>query len=115
MGIRSELDLIHKGGYSCVGTCSAAERCLLALSFTLALHEVSGFNSLLFIDTPVARVSDINRVNFANVLCEVSKGKEIIMTFSPDEYSPEIKKIFDPAAKTNVELQMIDEKVTVVK
>lgn len=110
-----DLDLIHKDGYSCVGTCSAAERCLLALSFTLALHEVSGFNSLLFIDTPVARVSDINRVNFANVLCEVSKEKQIIMTFSPDEYSPEIKKIFDPAARTNIELKMIDEKVTVVK
>ncbi|HEX3030283.1 MAG TPA: hypothetical protein VHT34_13530, partial [Clostridia bacterium] len=110
-----QLDLIHKAGYSCVATCSAAERCLLALSFTLALHEVSGFNSLLFIDTPVARVSDINRVNFANVLCEVSKGKEIIMTFTPDEYSPEIKKIFDPAAKTNVNLELIDEKVTVMR
>lgn len=110
-----QLDLIHKAGYSCVGTCSAAERCLLALSFTLALHEVSGFNSLLFIDTPVARISDINRVNFANVLCEVSKGKQIIMTFTPDEYSPEIKKIFDPAAKTYVTLDLIDEKVTVIK
>jgi DNA sulfur modification protein DndD len=110
-----QLDLIHKEGYSCVGTCSAAERCLLALSFTLALHEVSGFNSLLFIDTPVARVSDINRVNFANVLCEVSANKQIIMTFSPDEYSLEIKKIFDPAARTNVGLQMLDEKITVVK
>lgn len=110
-----QLDLIHKAGYSCVATCSAAERCLLALSFTLALHEVSGFNSLLFIDTPVARVSDINRVNFANILCEVSKNKEIIMTFTPDEYSPEIKKIFDPAAKTNVSLDLIDEKVAVIK
>jgi len=110
-----QLDLIHKAGYSCVATCSAAERCLLALSFTLALHEVSGFNSLLFIDTPVARISDINRVNFANVLCEVSKNKEIIMTFTPDEYSPEIKKIFDPAAKTNIKLDLVDEKVTVIK
>lgn len=110
-----QLDLIHKDGYSCVGTCSAAERCLLALSFTLALHEVSGFNSLLFIDTPVARVSDVNRVNFANVLCEVSKNKQIIMTFSPDEYSPEIKKKFDPASRTNVELSMVDEKITVLK
>lgn len=110
-----QLDLIHKDGYSCVGTCSAAERCLLALSFTLALHEVSGFNSLLFIDTPVARVSDINRINFANVLCEVSRNKQIIMTFSPDEYSPEIKKIFEPLARTNVELNMVDEKITVVK
>lgn len=110
-----QLDLIHKDGYSCVGTTSAAERALLALSFTLALHEVSGFNSLLFIDTPVARVSDINRINFANVLCEVSKDKQIIMTFTPDEYSPEIKNIFDPAAKTKSELTLKDEKITVVK
>ncbi|MCK4981265.1 MAG: hypothetical protein KAS17_00005, partial [Victivallaceae bacterium] len=109
-----QLDLIHKDGYSCVGTCSAAERCLLALSFTLALHEVSGFNSLLFIDTPVARVSDINRTNFANVLCEVSKNKQIIMTFAPDEYSTEIKRIFGPVARTNVELKMLNEKVTVI-
>ncbi|NCB03719.1 MAG: hypothetical protein EOM67_16425 [Spirochaetia bacterium] len=110
-----QLDLIHKDGYSCVGTTSAAERALLALSFTLALHEVSGFNSLLFIDTPVARVSDINRINFANVLCEVSKNKQIIMTFTPDEYSPEIKKVFEPAAKTNVELTLQDEKITKIK
>lgn len=110
-----QLDLIHKDGYSCVGTTSAAERALLALSFTLALHEVSGFNSLLFIDTPVARVSDINRINFANVLREVSKNKQLIMTFTPDEYSPEIKSIFDPIAKTNVELTLQDEKITVVK
>jgi DNA sulfur modification protein DndD len=109
-----QLDLLHKGGYSCVGTCGAAERCLLALSFTLALHEVSGFNSLLFIDTPVARVSDVNRVNFANVLCDVGEKKQIIMTFTPDEYSPEIKVIFDSAARTKVGLQMLDEKITVI-
>ena len=90
-----QLDLYHKDGYSCVGSCSAAERSLLALSFTLALHEVSGFNALLFIDTPVARVSDQNRINFANVLNDVSKNKQIIMTFSPDEYSDEIKKVFE--------------------
>jgi DNA sulfur modification protein DndD len=110
-----QLDLIHKDGYSCVGTCSAAERCLLALSFTLALHEVSGFNSLLFIDTPVARVSDLNRINFAEVLRDVSMGKQIIMTFTPDEYSTEIRNVFDTTASTNVGLYMVNEKVTVVK
>lgn len=110
-----QLDLIHKDGYSCVGTTSAAERALLALSFTLALHEVSGFNALLFIDTPVARVSDINRTNFAKVLCEVSKNKQIIMTFTPAEYSPEIKSIFDPTAKTNVILDLENEETNIVK
>ncbi len=109
-----QLDLYHKDGYPCVGTCSAAERCLLALSFTLALHKVSGFNSLLFIDTPVARVSDQNRVNFAEVLREVSQSKQIIMTFTPDEYSAGIRNVFDASAATSIELHMIDEKITVV-
>lgn len=109
-----QLDLFHKDGYSCVGSCSAAERSLLALSFTLALHEVSGFNSLLFIDTPVARVSDQNRINFADVLNDVSKNKQIIMTFSPDEYSEEIKKVFEKNASTSVQLRTDDEKVTML-
>lgn len=107
-----KLDLIHKEGYSCVGSCSAAERSLLALSFTLALHEVSGFNALLFIDTPVARVSDANRENFAKVLRDVSREKQIIMTFAPSEYSDEIKNIFEPVASNTFKLFTEDERVT---
>lgn len=104
-----QLDLIHKDGYSCVGSCSAAERSLLALAFTLALHEVSGFNALLFIDTPVARVTSQNRSNFARVLEQVSKNKQLIMTFTPDEYSENIKKIFEPIAATSARLKMNSE------
>ena len=105
---RYQLDLIHRDGYSCVGSCSAAERSLLALSFTLALHEVSGFNSLLFIDTPVSRVSSQNRVNFADVLKEVSRGKQLIMAFTPDEYSENISRVFEPIASTSAHLAMND-------
>lgn len=104
-----QLDLIHRDGYSCVGSCSAAERSLLALSFTLALHEVSGFNALLFIDTPVARVTSQNRVNFANVLQKVSTEKQLIMAFTPDEYSESIRKVFAPAASSAVHLSMNSE------
>lgn len=104
-----QLDLFHRDGYSCVGSCSAAERSLLALSFTLALHEVSGFNSLLFIDTPVARVSSQNRINFANVLEQVSNEKQLIMTFTPDEFSESISKVFLPVASTAIYLKMNDE------
>lgn len=101
-----QLDLIHRDSYSCVGSCSAAERSLLALSFTLALHEVSGFNSILFIDTPVSRVTGQNRTNFAEVLKEVSKTKQLIMAFTPDEYSENIRTIFSPIASTSVKLEM---------
>lgn len=110
-----QLDLIHHDGYSCVGSCSAAERSLLALAFTLALHEVSGFNALLFIDTPVARVSGPNRINFANVLKEVSREKQLIMTFAPDEYSDSVRNVFEPIASTFRHLCMnSEEEITTI-
>lgn len=111
-----QLDLIHRDGYPCVGSCSAAERSLLALSFTLALHEVSGFQSLLFIDTPVSRVTGQNRTNFAAVLQQVSKNKQLIMAFTPDEYSENIRTVFAPAASSSVHLVMnTDNDITTIE
>lgn len=91
------LKLYHKvTNESCLGSCSAAERELLALAFTIALHRVSGHDSLLFIDTPVGRVSDDNREFFAQKLIEVSVAKQLILAFTPSEYSEEIRKYFTP-------------------
>lgn len=98
--------LYDKAGFSCAGTCSAAERSLLALSFTLAMHEVSGFDSPLFIDTPIARASGENRENFARTLVEVSRRKQLILAFTPDEYSESISNEFDSAAATFIRLRL---------
>lgn len=103
-----QLSLYDRAGYSCAGTCSAAERALLALSFTLAMHNVSGFDSPLFIDTPIARASGENRANFADTLAEVSKDKQLILTFTPDEYSEAIASVFDPIAASNMRLVLDD-------
>ena len=93
-----KLGLFHSEGYSCLGSCSAAEKALLALSFTLALQEISGYNNLLLIDTPVARTSGEHRKNFAKVLNNVSRHKQIITMFTNDEYSDEIRAIFEKEA-----------------
>jgi len=90
-----DLELIHAMGYECLGSISAAERALLALSFTLALHDVSGFDSPLMIDTPVARVTDENRENLGKIFAKVGETKQIILLFTPNEYSKEISKILD--------------------
>lgn len=103
------IDLIHKLGYQCIGSCSAAERALLALSFTLSLHKVSGFNAPLVIDSPVGRVSDINRENFGKVLSDVSKGKQIILLFTPSEYSKEIEPLFRKTASNIYFVKSLDE------
>src|SRR5690606_20980025 len=77
------------------GSLSKAENELLALSFTLALHKVSGFDAPLLIDTPVARVSDEQRVNFGTTLAQISKDKQIFLLFTPAEYSPDIKAVIE--------------------
>lgn len=107
--------LYDKSGFECAGTCSAAERSLLALSFTLAMHEVSGFDSPLFIDTPIARASGDNRENFARTLVEISKNKQLILAFTPDEYSELISKHFEPVISTYIRLRLDPEETHVMK
>jgi len=102
-----QISVHHSMGYDALGTLSAAERELLALSFTLALHEISGFDGPLIIDTPVARVSDKHRENFAQALLRVSKGdKQIILLFTPDEYSSSISRYLDEKAASRREIRL---------
>lgn len=112
-----KLNLFSKGtNISCIDTTSAAERELLALAFTIALHRVSGHDSPLFIDTPVGRVSDHNRENFAKTLVDVSTQKQIVLAFTPSEYSDEIKGFFNQnTLSSQVKLNTIGEEITVVE
>lgn len=99
--------LYHTTGYNALGSASAAEREFLALSFTLALHEVSAFDAPLVIDTPVARVSDQHRENFAKVLAEVGTGgKQTLLLFTPDEYTSSVSKWLEPAAASKREFRL---------
>jgi len=99
-----------------LGSVGKAENELLALAFMLALHNVSGFDSPILIDTPVARVSDEQRENFGKILIEISKEKQIILLFTNDEYSDNIKKIINPMASNQYVIEMApDEMSTDIK
>lgn len=100
------VDVIDILGFSCRGSLSAAEEELLVLAFTLAIHKISGFDSPLIIDTPVAKVSDENRENFGAVLSDISHDKETILIFSPSEYSEEIKKLIDTSYSNKYEIKV---------
>jgi DNA sulfur modification protein DndD len=103
------ISLIHSMGYECLGSVSAGERELLALSFTLALHQASGFDSPILIDTPVARISDVNRGNFAKVLCEVSMYKQILLLFTPDEFSTDISGYLGGRSSGRYKLKLLSD------
>ena len=105
------INLIHSMGFPCLGSISAAERELLALSFTLALHKISGFDSPILIDTPVSRVSDEHRENLGNVFSSISNYKQIILLFTPAEYSQDISKSLDQIANNKYRFNLTkDEK-----
>lgn len=80
------------------GSLSATEYMALAYSFTLAIHDASGKNCPLVVDSPLGRVSDENRSKMAKELLKVSASKQIIMLFTPDEYSDEVSAIYDQGA-----------------
>lgn len=96
-------------GYECLGSCSAAERELLALAFTLALHKESGFDGPLVIDTPLSRISGDLRSAFAKVLKSVSKTKQILLFLTEDEYSDNVKSIFEPIANNKYRFTLKNE------
>ena len=104
-----DINLIHSMGYDCLGSVGAAERELLALSFTLALHRITGFDSPILIDTPVARISDVHRENFGKVFSKICNNKQIILLFTPDEYSKDISRILDVESSNRFNLKLLSD------
>lgn len=90
-----ELTVYNLNQKEMTGSLSATEYMALAYAFTLAIHGASGKNCPLVVDSPLGRVSDENRANMASELLKVSKEKQIIMLFTPDEYSTEVSSIYD--------------------
>ena len=108
IGDNYSVKLYDKNGSVMTGSSSATETMALAYAFILAIHEASGKNCPLVIDSPLGRVSDENRKKMAEVLLEISREKQIIMLFTPDEYSSSVKKIYDNVA-TIKELKLTED------
>lgn len=85
-------ELLDAYGQQTLGACSAAERALLALAFTIALQQTSGHDSLLYIDTPLGRVGEKNRINFMKVLTGIGDSKQVILSFTPTEYDVNVQE-----------------------
>lgn len=98
-----------------VGSTSGAEGQLLALSFILALQSVSGFNSPLIIDTPVARTSGKLRGNFCEVLRKVSEKQQVILFFTEDEFNSRVQDALQGYESNRYELQLVDEQYVDVR
>ena len=81
-------------GQQLLGTLSAAEKVMLALSITWALHSQAGINFPFIIDTPVANLSSDSRRDFAETLKEIARSKQVVLLFTDTEYVNEIPEVF---------------------
>ncbi len=90
------ISVLNKYGEECLGSLSAAEKQSLALAFTAALFEVSGYNVPIFIDTPMGRVSKEPRVKIANNLPNYLSETQLIILPTDTEYTDEIRNILLP-------------------
>lgn len=107
-------ELLDEYGQQTLGACSAAERALLALSFTIALQQTSGHDSLLYIDTPLGRVGEKNRINFAKVLTGIAESKQVILSFTPTEYDDNVRRLLAGEYSSYFELSF-DKGITTIK
>lgn len=107
-------ELLDAYGQQTLGACSAAERALLALSFTIALQQTSGHDSLLYIDTPLGRVGEKNRINFTEVLTDIAESKQVILSFTPTEYDDNVRRLLANKYSSYCELSF-DKGVTTIK
>ena len=107
-------ELLDAYGQQTLGACSAAERALLALSFTIALQQTSGHDSLLYIDTPLGRVGEKNRINFTEVLTGIAESKQVILSFTPTEYDDNVRRLLASEYSSYCELSF-DKGVTTIK
>ncbi len=76
----------NDGSVISAGDPSVGSRLSLALSFVVVLHELSGFQLPLFIDTPLGPLETPNRKNIGKLLAKYSTGKQAILLVTGDEY-----------------------------
>ena len=89
-----EVKLFDEDGRPAASSASASEVELLALSFILAIHSVSGYNSPLVVDTLLARTSGQQRLNVAKSCLNVSEEKQLLLFLIDEEYSEPVKRLF---------------------
>lgn len=98
----------HVSGREALGTLSAGERQVCALSFMAALNSVSGFKVPIVIDTLLARISSEPRKSIAENLPGYLEGTQVTLLVTEEEYTPQVKKALSKSVGKMYEINFIE-------
>ena len=94
---------------------SDGEESLLALSFMMALHSLSGFEIPLIIDAPFEKLDTGKRIEFINDLHNFTKDKQIVFLFTDSQYTNEVRANMKKNVVDEYELKPSEDKTEIVK
>jgi len=82
---------------------SGGERSILTLSFAMALHKAVGVNIPIVIDRPLTNISGSSYKEMLEVLSNISKERQIIITLTDREYMDDTVPLLNQkAASINI-------------
>jgi DNA sulfur modification protein DndD len=84
--------VVHAKSRNATGTLSAGERECLALAFSLALGEVSGFDLPFVIDTPLGRLDENVSEHTSLAIASQAEHRQVVLLMQPAEYSEAVKR-----------------------
>ncbi len=99
------VSVLSKLGSESLGSLSAGERQILALSFMAALREISGFDMPVIIDTPLGRISGEPKDNVAESLPEYLTDTQVTLLVTDQEYTHSVKKLLSKRIGKEYELK----------
>lgn len=74
-----------------IGSLSAGEKQVLALSFMAALSDISGFSAPVLIDTPLGRISSKPKERIAQNLPDYLEDTQMTFLMTDEEYTDEVQ------------------------
>ncbi|PHQ44299.1 chromosome segregation protein [Halorubrum sp. C3] len=91
LGENYTVSVYGKHGDNKIGSLSAGEKQVLALSFMSALTKISGFNAPIVIDTPLGRISSKPKKRIAQNLPTYLKDTQITFLMTDEEYTDDVR------------------------
>ncbi|GEM_PF-3329109 len=94
-----EVQVLDDKGANVIGSLSGGENQILALAYTLALHDVMHLESPVIIDRPTANISGDSTEFVMNVLADISKERQIILLLNDKDWE-QVRKYVENRAST---------------
>lgn len=108
------IQVLDEHGENQLGSLSAGETQVLALSFMAGLSQISGFDSPIVIDTPLGRISGEPKSQIAQNLPNYLEDTQITFLMTDQEYTSNVRGLMEPHVSQEYVLDF-QEGVTEVK